>query len=454
MEERGEPMLSKRSQVHGLVVGVLLASWLTGCPEKGTLTDSFVAQGPGNVDMLWIIDNSKSMFDARGQLARSFSAFVDALPENSTTQMAITTTQAWPCGDSGLTGSCDDSVGTAGRIRRHEGHIALLDPNDSDDQELFEQLAFVDVHGLGFERPMQAALMAICEAVELPDVESDFVFEDDDLDENFPSDCSETNWEDAGYGDHPYYEACHCLPDEINYQWYQDQEGQVHPDVFPQLKNANMGLLRGDNPLHVVVVTDEGDKTSELDDYGGADCEEMTGDELCDCRLDHYLGLLQSIVPNLFVSVIGPGQGPGADEDIRYNCNPMSSDACPLEFLFDSVTETGGSFSPILEWQADNETCLEADFSPALADLVLHHPAIEWFRLTAVPEVNTIVVTINDRDIPSYESGGSCVEGGITTGGWSYDGDRRGVSIIGDCTAIASDAVKITYESAGPVLVM
>jgi len=432
------------SRVYALAA--LMTCWLTGCPERGTLTDSFIAQGPGNVDMLWVIDNSKSMFDAQGQLARSFSAFVEALPENSTTQMAITTTQAWPCGDSGLVGSCDDSVGTAGRIRRHEGHIAFLDPNDPDDQELFEQLAFVDVHGLGFERPMQAALMAVCEAVELPKVESDFVFDDDSLEDHFPSGCSATNWEDEGYGDHPYFQACHCLPDEIN------QED--HPDVFPQLKNANMGLLRGDNPLHVVVVTDEGDKTAELDDFGGADCEELTGDELCDCRLDHYIGLIQGIVPNLYVSVIGPGQGPGADEDIRYNCNPMSSDACPLDFHFDSVTLTGGSFSPILEWDADAGECLEADFSPALADLVLHHPAIEWFRLTAIPEPSTIVVTINDEEIPSYESGGSCVVDGITSGGWSYDGERQAVSIIGDCTAIASDAVKITYESAGPVLVM
>ena len=433
-------MPSKRSKVPWLIAAGLLFT-LPGCKDPGTLTDSFLAQGPGDVDMLWIIDNSKSMADAQGQLTRNFSAFVEVLPENSTTQMAITTTQAWPCSEADFVALCDDTVGTAGRIRHHEGHAALLDPTDEGDREDFEELAHVGIHGIGFERPFQAALMAICEAVDLPQV-SDFVLEDDSLDDDFPHGCSGEEWDT----DHPYYEACHCLPYEI-------LETEDPPE-YARLHAANFGLLRSDNPLHLVVVTDEGDKTSELDNYGGADCEEMTGDELCDCRLDHYLDLIRTVVPSLHVSVIGPGQGPSASEDIRYNCNPMDSDSCGLDFFFNATTLTDGAFSPILEYDEATDSCEEAELAPALADLVLHHPAIEWFRLTAIPEEDTIAVTLNDQDTPNYDSGGSCVTDGITTGGWTYDSEKRGVSIIGDCAAVASDTVKITYVSAGPVLVL
>jgi len=69
-------MPSKRNlPLSGLLAAGLLCTAL-GCKDAGTLTDSFIAQGPGDVDMLWIIDNSKSMADAQGQLTRNFSAFV------------------------------------------------------------------------------------------------------------------------------------------------------------------------------------------------------------------------------------------------------------------------------------------------------------------------------------------------------------------------------------------
>jgi len=422
-----------------LALAALLVA-LTGCPSGGTITDSYVAQGPGDVDMLWIIDNSGSMADAQGQLAQNFSAFVEVLPEDSTTQMGITTTQAWVCTED-APALCDDTVGTAGRVRHNLGSPAYMDPSDADDQLLFEQLAHVGIYGAGFERPLQAALMAVCEAIELPGV-SDFDPDSDDLQEDFPSGCSGSDWDTS----HPYYEACHCLPLEI------EQLGD--PPEFAQLHGANNGLLRSDNPLHIVIVTDEGDDTSELEDFGGAECGDTSGDDLCDCRLEHYLPLLESVIPAFQVSVIGPGQGPDADEDVRYHCNPMSSDACGIDFYFNSVEWTNGTFSPIATPIGDSAECEEAELAPAMADLVLHHPAIEWFRLSSVPKVDSIVVTMDDDQMPSYDDGGSCVEGGVTSGGWTYDGDRRAVSIVGDCTAFSGSIVKISYESAGPLLVM
>ena len=433
--------------LHHLAAGVLLCL-LAGCPDPPTLTDSYLAQGPGDVDMLWIIDSSGSMVNIQGQLDRNFSSFVEVLPETSTTRMAITTSQAWNClhHDPAVAG-CDDSVGTAGRYRRNyddgmpvEG---LLDPSDEDDQLVFQALAHVGAYGTGFERPMQAALMAVCEAVDLGGV-SDFDPDRDNLEEDFPDGCRGDDFPD----DHPYHDPCHCLPLQV------DEPNPDDPDLPTPvaLHNSNFGLLRGDNPLHVVIVTNEGDGTSELENFGGGACESMTGDELCDCRLDHYLGLMQMVVPDVRVSVIGPGQGPDAPEDIQYACNP--DDSCGVDFFFNSVDWTQGSFSPIQEYDETNAECLEADLAPALADLVLHHPAIEWFKLSAIPVIETMTVTVDDDSIPQMGDGSTCVEGGFTTGGWTYDGEMRGVSIVGDCTAFSSATIKITYESAGPLLVM
>ena len=441
-------MRPSRQILRPFLAGALL-TLVAGCPDAPTLTDSYLAHGPGDVDMLWIIDSSGSMVNVQGQLDRNFQSFVEVLPETSTTRMAITTSQAWNClhHDPAVAG-CDDRMGTAGRYRRHHengeylGELALMDPSDPDDQGTFQALAHVGAYGTGFERPMQAALMAMCEAVDLGGV-SDFDPDRDNLEEHFPDGCRGDDFPD----DHPYHDPCHCLPLLV------EEPGEVgEPNDEVALHNANFGLLRGDNPLHLVIVTNEGDGTSDLENFGGGACEGDTGDELCECRLDHYLDLMRMVVPDVRVSVIGPGQGPYVEEDIQYACNP--DDSCGVDFFFNSVEWTQGSFSPIEEYDEATGDCVEADLAPALADLVLHHPAIEWFVLSAIPVLETVVVAVDGDPIPKHGDGGTCVEGGVTSGGWTYSGEIRGISIVGDCTAFSSATVEITYESAGPLLVM
>lgn len=439
---------SNRSFLHLLTGGLLFL--MAGCPDPATLTDSYLAQGPGDVDMLWVIDSSGSMVNVQGQLDRNFQSFVEVLPETSTTRMAITTSQAWNClHHEPAVAGCDDSVGTAGRYRREldngmpPGSGGLMDPSDPEDQADFQALAHVGAYGTGFERPLQAVLMAVCEAVDLGG-NSDFDPDRDNLEEHFPDGCRG----DGFPNDHPYHDPCHCLPTQV------DEPNPDDPDLPDPvaLHGANFGMLRGDNPLHIVIVTNEGDGTSDLENFGGGECEGDTGDELCECRLDHYLELIQMVVPDIRVSVIGPGQGPYVPEDIQYACNP--DDSCGVDFFFNSVDWTDGSFSPIEAYDETTGDCVEADLAPALADLVLAHPAIEWFVLSAVPVLETVVVTVDDEVIPRHEEGSTCVEGGVTSGGWTYGGEVRGVSIVGDCTAYSSATVKITYESAGPLLVM
>jgi len=271
------------------IATLALALLSPGCPDAPVLTDTFDASGPGDVDMLWVIDNSESMANAQLQLTENFNSFVNALPETSTTQMGITTTQAWPCQDD-MHPQCDDEVGTVGRLRLHGDSPALLDPSKEADQLLFQQLAHVGVHGAGFERALQVALMTVCEARVLPDA-SDFVPGTDDLREDFPHGCSGHEWDES----HELYDACHCLPRQVD----GGQPALLH--------SANAGLLRGDNPLHVVVLTDEGDDSSSLENLGDGACDDLDDDALCDCRFNEMMRLLESVVDHVRISVIGPG---------------------------------------------------------------------------------------------------------------------------------------------------
>jgi len=428
--------MHRTDRVPRLAAALPLLLALVGCPDAPLLSDHWDAAGPGDVDMLWVIDNSESMADAQLQLTENFHAFVNALPDTSTTRMGITTTQAWPCAEDEHP-MCDDEAGTSGRLRQLGGSPALLDPASAADQELFQQLAHVGVHGSGFERATQAALMAVCAATPLPEA-SDFVPGTDDLREDFPEGCSGDEWDPS----HELYDACHCLPREV-----QDDGPEI-------LHGANVGLLRGDNPLHVVVLTDEGDDTSSLEALGDGACDDLEGEAICDCRLERMLALLRDVVSDVRVSVIGPGQGPFSAPEQRYLCNPMGSTACALEFYFDAVDRTDGLFAPILDPVDLAMECQPAELATALSDLVLFHPSIEWFELSVVPDLATLTVRKNDDEMPHYTEGGSCNPDAPSTGGWVYEPTFRAVSLVGDCTAFPGDTVSVTYESAGPLLVL
>ncbi len=416
---------------------------LGGCKESGLTEDTFVATGPGDVDMLWILDNSASMSDAQSQLQTSFHDFVNGLPPGSATQLGITSTQAWPCTEDISSLGCNDRKGSTGRVVYDDGTPALLNPADPWDQELFQELSDVGIHGAGYERGLQVALMAACEAVDLPLV-TDFVTGVDDLKWDFPVGCTGDSWDLT----HPLYEACHCLPLQVQ----MEIDGQV---TSVGLHDANAGLLRG-NALHVVIVTDEGDTSRDLHPLRMEQCE-VGEEEVCECMHGALLRMLRSVVDEVHISVIGPGQGLTADEELRYACNPMGNDPCLLDFHFWSADRTDGIFVPILDPGPTYhpaelpEDCIEAGFADAMAELVLAQPTTEWFALSQVPAEDTLQVERNGEAVPAEDEGGGCTDavyGGV--GGWTHDPDRNAVALLGDCAPFPPDLVTITYE---PMLV-
>jgi len=415
-----------------------VACLLTSGCDSGRVVDTYTAQGPGDVDMLWILDNSASMHDAQILLQDSFGAFVDGLPDDTATRIAITSTQAWPCTEDISSEACNDRKGSTGRVIHRDGEPAFLDPTDPADQVLFGELADVGIHGAGYERGLQVALLAACEAVELPPV-SDFVPGVDDLKWDFPVGCSGDSWDPT----HPLYEACHCLPKQV------EMEIDSHLTTVG-LHGVNAGLLRGD-ALHVVIVTDEGDTSGDIVSLKLQECD-VPPDEVCGCMHETLLRLLYTVVDNATVSVIGPGQGPDAEEDTRYQCNPMGNDRCLLDFHHWSVEETGGTFVPILYPDDDYdpdvapEMCHHGVFADAMAELVLAHPTDEWFALSHFPDSETLQVRLNGKRIPAAEEGSGCTDATFGGGGWTYDPLRRAVALEGDCTAFPPDTVKISYE--------
>ena len=421
-----------------LVASLLVCAASLGCKEISSIEDTFIAEGPGNVDMLWILDNSASMSDAQSQMRDSFGEFVAGLPPGSVTQLGITSTQAWPCTEDISSLGCNDRKGSTGRLVYHEDAPALLDPSDPFDQELFQDLADVGIHGAGYERGLQTALMAVCEAVSLPPV-TDFVDGVDDLKWDFPVGCSGDSWDPS----HPLYEACHCLPQQV------EMEIDSHVTTV-SLHGANAGLLRG-NPFHVVIVTDEGDTSGDIISLKLEQCD-VAVDEVCSCMHRVLLEMLRTVVEDVRISVVGPGQGPWADEADRYTCNPMANDPCLLDFHFWSVEETAGTFVPILvpgpdyDPDAQPEVCEEAGFADAMAELVLAHPTTEWFHLSQTPDSATLEVLRNGEPIPPKDAGTACTDAAYGGGGYNYDPARRAVSLLGDCSAFPPDVVKISYE--------
>jgi hypothetical protein len=167
------------------------------------------------------------------------------------------------------------------------------------------------------------------------------------------------------------------------------------------------------------------------------------------------LRLLHSIVGELRISAIGPGQGRTAPEDEQYYCNPMGSTVCSIDFLMDSADATSGLYHPILEAvDGDQDQCVDAELAPALADLVLSHPSVEWYQLTGLPDPTTIEVKREGIEIPENAEGTSCSGAELGSGGWSYIKEKRAVSLVGDCTAYAGQLIEVSYETTGPLIFM
>jgi hypothetical protein len=116
-------------------------------------TDDFEQLGKPKVDMLWIIDNSGSMFEEQTALASNFAAFIEfAQAQQIDYQIAVTTTDV----DVGFGGAQGRFVPTDGSRPR------IVTPNTLPSPEaVFTQNANVGTVGSAFEQGLEAAYLAL-----------------------------------------------------------------------------------------------------------------------------------------------------------------------------------------------------------------------------------------------------------------------------------------------------
>lgn len=116
--------------------------------DDGATTDVFEQLEGPKVDILWVIDDSCSMYDEQTRLIQNLSQFVSfADSQNADYQMAVTTT--------------DSQSSQAGKFRRCFPHPAIIDHTYAEREAAFACTFEVGTRGSGIEAGLGAAMRAL-----------------------------------------------------------------------------------------------------------------------------------------------------------------------------------------------------------------------------------------------------------------------------------------------------
>ncbi len=182
---------------------------------------------------------------------------------------------------------------------------------------------------------------------------------------------------------------------------------------------ANEGFLRDDADLALVVISDEDDCSDEgaLPHLDQIECYEME-DELVPVR--DYVELVQSFKDDpetkvSFSSIVGP----------------PTTTAC-------QDTRTGHRYLTMAsKLQGLKGDICEPDFSNIMRDLGLTATGIyTWFPLEAVPDVDTIEVTVDEEPVS---------EDPDETDGWSYREDDNAIYFWGAAVPEREATIQVHY---------
>ena len=319
--------------------------------------------GPRPVDVLWIVDSSNSMHDNQAYLAQAFGSFSTAMVITGSWvdyRMGVTTTQSRSCADDPTAfADCADSVGTSGRLRSlantgiDTSHSpTFLEPLSPTLVQDFQALVDVGIDGATEEYGLWIVTEVLCASLDL----------------------------DAA-GNAPLAEFCALAPAGI-------EDYNIGED--------GTRFLRDGAALLVVIVSDEGDYTTNMGDEGWpwaigdcvladpwpdsvqANCVDLPA-VLCEnfCKIEHFLGLFDDLSRDVVFAVLGPGAELTTDQlgndTTEAFCNHQNSSIGMLEFYLWATEVTGGSYIPIdvLDGAYD---CVDGDFEQAmrtLADLLI-----------------------------------------------------------------------------------
>ncbi len=443
-------------------LGLLLLA--AGCNNYDTVIHQHYDQAAfsNKVDVLWIVDNSNSMQGNQDNVKNSFEDFITAVStdggeEGGPTsfnnlgdlvaiyqdllsdrskyldyQMGFTTTQRGSCGTDNDQQTADECLqhGVSGKLRPLTGGTDpfFLVPSDEDLQAHFIDLVDMDIKGATTEYGVDVAALTACLSICPPGWHDEVEY--NDAGQVTTAQCvaddgsgTPATWSGLAEDD-PWYPFCHGtgsggtvrIPDE---------------DV-----GYNLGFLRDDATLVVVVVTDEGDATPNLDP-DVSDCLSDPEAEECDCELQHYLNFFDTLDRKTVFAVIGPQE----------ECNEQNSSLCMISFYQSASEVTGGLFSPIDVREAD--TCSDANFSEVLGNIgsLIGNLDAEW-PLDHVP----VCPSEDNCQIQVFVNGDPVERDSTRLNGWDYYPEGQSVRFYGDAVPQYNAQVDIYYlpeESGG-----
>lgn len=458
--------LALRRPVPVLLAAALSATLLsttllsTGCNkyELFALAGYEQASFQNDADVLFIIDNSPSMEEEASALGLNFQVFIQQLADpnagGTTTdslsdavdnyvsftsvrgsvldyQLAITTTTVDPTDgdpivtDPGEAGTLIGDViarGDADVIDEflgqllcdttnwNETNLADEDPEFSCGQEAtpaFISEEYLDCicgedvwtnnQGGGTEQPLEAALLAICRAVPDP-----------------PEVC---------------FHTFHGTPETTDTGVVDTIETFGQSDIM-----SNPDLVRDTATTVVVIVTDEGDNSTQF---------LSTGDDDASFYLDAYAQFDQTVR----FAVIGPrfdqesyqasSCSYGGDGERDYEGIPYWS----VNRLYQVATQTGGFYADITT--GGDTDCEVADFSAYLEELgQLLVNLVNAFELRSIPDPSTIRVFTDGEEVDEATR----LEEGVYSDGWTYEASQNSVVFWGAAVPDYNANVQIYYR--------
>jgi hypothetical protein len=426
-------------------MSLVLLSLLGGCNsyQMFSLAGYEQASFSNEADVMFVIDNSNSMWQESGAMALNFNAFIDYLTD--------------PNGGGYQTDDLADAVDnfvsfttrrgaqidyqlaiTTTSVDIAEGPHPTLDPGEAGtfvgDPEV---MAADEATGDNFRQALLCE--ATCWQGNLPD-DNNYVCGE-------PADEITTNYlnckENCGVGG---WDTDHCgsgteEPLEAAYEALCRSVDNPPPECFETPSaltkadaHTNGPIVRPDSTIVVVVVTDEGDTSRRLQE----------GDE----DPAPYLDLFNGFENPIEFAVIGPDYDPENDKLI---CNNGGAEKWAIQRLETVASVTGGFYDPIsvlAPGAKDVNDCVTADFSEHLIDLgELLNSLLSSFKLRSIPDESTIRSFVDGDEVPKAEllSGTPGTSSAVYGDGWSYDPSENAVTFWGSAIPDFNQKVEIIY---------
>lgn len=407
-----------------------LVAALAGCNAYDAFRVTGYAQEgfTSRADVLFVIDNSPTMFNESDALASSFAAFIDEFADDTPPVDPSLSSEVERYLDflTDRTGSLNYHLGitTVAAYVDHGnllGSPTYLTPLDEDIPRKFNTNLICDAACVGGspsvqvtcpgglpttsescedgaqlrEEPLEAVFLALCGSVENP-----------------PEECFYDWWWDDG-----------------EKTWRRERPAGVDTDeppadyFGPSDVGANDGFLRRGSVVIPVIVSDEGDQSRRIANR--------------ESRVTEYLDLYQRFGNRMSFAVIGP----------NLDCNDGGANDWGVDRFRGIVNATNGVYVNIAESSADGTRCDPVDFSDALERVgELLRGLADTFPLRALPEPGTIVVVIDG--VPVAES--DCrfdedIGQNVCDDGWSYDPVSNTVILHGDAVPDYDADVDVYY---------